>query len=317
MSPTPTVKTIDFGDLDPIFQRYQTRLVNRGRKPQTIANFTRAVVPFSNWLAQEGLSLKDVTEETLETYFSPANYLKLGYAPGTRRMHAVQVSAALRYAHRKGYLDADPTTDFECPPEPDPDPAKKLLTSAQLRQCWQDSPTWRHQTLFALLAFTGCRRDEIRLLAWEDIDLAQNIIYIRQAKGDKRREIPVHPFLREVLLSTPANPLHGQSTPLDSLLPLGHGRTGAVLWTRDRKSFYAGGQSFEKLKRPFAPSYGFHHFRKTTATSLRRNGVDPGIIDKILGWSARSIQDKYYVTHSGADLHKAILRLYADDPLGF
>jgi len=79
---------------------------------------------------------------------------------------------------------------------------------------------------------------------------------------------------------------------------------------------YATGQSFEKLKSKFAPDVGFHHFRKTTATSLRRNGVDPGVIDAILGWAARNVQDRYYVAVVDADLHKAILKLYADDPLG-
>ena len=60
----------------------------------------------------------------------------MGYSNGTRRLHAVQVWAASRCAHRKGYIATDPTADFEKPPEPDPDPKKKLLTSAQLRECW-------------------------------------------------------------------------------------------------------------------------------------------------------------------------------------
>jgi integrase len=313
MSPTPTIATVEV-DLDPIFAAYKTRLINRGRKHQTISNFVRAVVPFQNWLADEGINLKDVDEETLERYFSPANYEALGYSPGTRRLHAVQVSAALRYAHRKGYIKIDPTTDFEKPPEPNPDPAKKLLTSAQLRECWKNCRNWKHQTLFALLAFTGMRRDEIRLLDWQDIDLRENVIHVREgSKYDKRRTVPVHPFLREVLLRAPSR--HTE-TPLDSLLPLGHGKEGAVLWTRDRKTNYAGGQSFEKLKRAFAPDFGFHHFRKTAATSLRRNGVDPLLIDTICGWAARNVQDKYYVTVTPEDVHKAILKLYEDDPLG-
>jgi integrase len=315
MSPTPTIATVE-GDLDPIFAAYKTRLINRGRKHQTISNFVRSVVPFQNWLADEGIDLKDVDEETLERYFSPANYEALGYSPGTRRLHAVQVSAALKYAHRKGYIKTDPTADFEKPKEPNPDPAEKLLTSAQLRECWRNCGNWRHQTLFALLAFTGMRRDEVRLLNWENVDLTENVIYVREGvKYDKRRTVPIHPFLREVLLSTPGNPLHGPEPPFTAG-PLGHDRTGAVLWTRDRKTNYAGGQSFEKLKRAFAPNFGFHYFRKTAATSLRRNGVDPFLIDTICGWAARNVQDKYYVTVTPEDVHKAILKLYVDDPLG-
>lgn len=314
---SPTVATADI-ELDPIFERYKTRLVNRGRKHQTISNFVRSVAPFQHWLEEQGIPLTDVDEETLESYFSPSNFEALGYSNGTRRLHAVQVSAALRYAHRRGYIKTDPTADFEKPPEPDPDPKKKLLTSAQLRECWGNCKTWKHETLFALLAFTGMRRDEVRLLDWENVDLKENIIHVgaEGAKYAKRRVVPIHPLLREVLLRSEPNPLRGQDTPLDPLLPLGHGREGSVLWTRDRKGHYATGQSFEKLKSKFAPDVGFHHFRKTTATSLRRNGVDPGVIDAILGWAARNVQDRYYVAVVDADLHKAILKLYADDALG-
>ena len=36
----------------------------------------------------------------------------------------------------------------------------------------------------------------------------------------------------------------------------------------------------------------------------------------MLGWAARTVQDKYYVAVVTADLHRAILKLYVDDPLG-
>jgi site-specific recombinase XerD len=140
---SPTVATADIV-LDPIFERYKTRLVNRGRKVQTISNFVRAVAPFQWWLEQQGMKLADVDEETLETYFAPDHFKSLGYANGTRRLHAMQVCAALRYAHRKGYITVDPTTDFEKPPEPQPDPKEKLLSSAQLRECWGRCRNWRH-----------------------------------------------------------------------------------------------------------------------------------------------------------------------------
>jgi hypothetical protein len=53
-----------------------------------------------------------------------------------------------------------------------------------------------------------------------------------------------------------------------------------------------------------------HRFR------ARRNGVDPGVIDSILGWAPLTVQDKYYVAVVTADLHRAILKLYVDDPPG-
>jgi integrase len=105
--------------------------------------------------------------------------------------------------------------------------------------------------LFAVIAFTGKTRLEVQLLNWEDVDLKENVIHIGDdsAKFGKRRSVPVHPFLREVLLSSAANPVDGQDTPMDTLLLLGARTKGPVLWTRDRKSHYAGGKSFEDFGR--------------------------------------------------------------------
>jgi hypothetical protein len=41
-----TARTLADSPLDLLFERYRTRLINRGRKSQTIYNFVRAAVPF-------------------------------------------------------------------------------------------------------------------------------------------------------------------------------------------------------------------------------------------------------------------------------
>jgi len=35
----------------------------------------------------------------------------------------------------------------------------------------------------------------------------------------------------------------------------------------------------------------------------------------MLGWAPRNVQDRYYIAVMDADLHRAILKLYVDDPL--
>lgn len=43
----------------------------------------------------------------------------------------------------------------------------------------------------------------------------------------------------------------------------------------------------------------------------------PGdVIDKIMGWAPAGVRARYYVKTKDASLQKAILKLYADDPLG-
>ncbi len=89
--------------------------------------------------------------------------------------------------------------------------------------------------------------------------------------------------------------------------------TTKITVAQEAGGIYAAGQSFEKLKRPFAPQHGFHAFRRTVASSLARNAVDGDTIDKIMGWAAAGIRAKYYVQKTPDDLRNAINRLYLDD----
>jgi site-specific recombinase XerD len=93
-----------------ISERYITRLVNRGRKPQTIANARHALIAFAAWLDEQGIAGEDVTEDHIEAYFAPSRF---PHSQGTRRVHAMQVKAAYRYAHRRGWVKTDPFVEFE------------------------------------------------------------------------------------------------------------------------------------------------------------------------------------------------------------
>jgi integrase len=293
-----TARTLADSPLDLLFERYRTRLMNRGRKPQTIYNFVRAAVPFQRWLEERGVAPADATEDEVDAYFSPSRFPQ---SPGTRRMHSVQIRAAYRYAHRRGWVKADPTVDFELPPEPDPTPT--VLSSAELRTIRDRCRNWKHETLWGLLVYTGMRRDELRRAAWEDVDLDALTLSV-VGKGGKPRTVPIHPALAEILERASDANAHTQGE-----------KTGAVLWTETGRTFYSGVQSFERALQPIAPEHGFHVFRRTVATSLARNGVRPDVIDRIMGWQPRSIRDRYYVVTQLDDLHRAILKLYLDDPI--
>jgi integrase len=124
-------------------------------------------------------------------------------------------------------------------------------------------------------------------------------------KGDKRRTVPIHPTLKRVLSVAPAV---GQITTQEL-------KSGPVLWTQGHGGHYCGqGGSFNRLLHPLTDE-GFHIFRKTVATSLSRNGIEDTMIFKILGWEAPNMYGKHYYAPNGADMHRAILKLYADSPL--
>ena len=56
-----------------------------------------------------------------------------------------------------------------------------------------------------LLMLTGCRRNEILMLRWEDVDLEHDEIRLRDAKTGARA-VPLSPTARQVLVSLPRQP---------------------------------------------------------------------------------------------------------------
>jgi integrase len=154
---------------------------------------------------------------------------------------------------------------------------------------------------FHLLAYTGMRRSEIRGLKWDDGDPAASVLRLETqtirviGKGRKPRLVPVHPALGEVLV-------HHRAEPGRYVVP-SDGKNGVAM------------ETIIDMSRRLHPTYTPHDYRRTVATSLRRNGVDSGVIDRIMGWAPSSIFRRYYDNVADAELHRAILKLYADDPV--
>ena len=66
--------------------------------------------------------------------------------------------------------------------------------------------TWASAcTALRLLMLTGCRRNEILTLRWEDVDLEHDELRLRQAKTGARA-VPLSPAAREILAALPRTP---------------------------------------------------------------------------------------------------------------
>ncbi|HAH06681.1 MAG TPA: hypothetical protein DCM05_09175 [Elusimicrobia bacterium] len=79
-------------------------------------------------------------------------------------------------------------------------PPERFLTESEVRALLSAC----HSRIFPIVAcalMTGMRRGEILGMRWEHIDLERNLIYILRSKSGKRREIPLAPKLKDLLLS--------------------------------------------------------------------------------------------------------------------
>lgn len=267
-----------------IFDEYRNRLERRGRHHKTVTGFNSASTRWLEWCQEVGIDPADPDPLELERYFD-----ELTLAPGTKRNHLVQLRAAYRYAQRRGVIGRDPTIEVELPRVPDFTP--RVIPVRFLRTARDGITDESQYLLFHAAVYTGMRQHEILKLRYEDITLRDRTIEVI-GKGGKRRLVPIHPALGELLPDNSA---------------------GFVFTGRGGKKA-APSTLLLRLQR-ILPGYGFHDVRRTVASSLDANGVEEGLIYKIMGWSRNTVFDRHYRNVAPERLQQAILRLYADDPL--
>jgi integrase len=158
-----------------------------------------------------------------------------------------------------------------------------------------DKDSWdKYSLLFSLLAFTGCRPQEICTIKRNQIDWGRNVFSIEHTKTGVPRFVPIPPNLVDTIkiyLNT-----------IDSEY-LFITRKGEVL---SDKSYY---HNFKKrmeilgIDRPHITPYSFRH---SYATSLLEADVNIHKIAKLMGHSIT--QTSHYEHLTTKDLQKAIIR---------
>lgn len=268
-----------------VFDQYSERLRRKRKSPHTIRLFADAAGKLTTWLQAQGLTAETATMDDLEAYFD-----QLPLAPSSRNVHLRYIRAAYNYAAKRGSIRHNPALDVE---EVEEDPREpRVIPNAELRAILDGAWLPRDVMFAHLLAYTGCRRGEVVRLRWEDVRPEDGVLYV-MGKGRKPRYVPIHPALGELLARGGDSEFVVSST----------GRNGCAA------------QTVTEMTRRLHPTYTPHDYRRTVATSLARNGVRDDLIDRIMGWAPDSVRGKFYRQIATPELQRAILRLYADDPL--
>lgn len=280
--------------LHPLFQAYLSHLKRKGRDSKTISRNRYALVRLNVWLAEVGLDPLSATEVLLEEYVA---WLASSFAETTASRETAHVKAAFRYGVRLGMLAQNPAAEVELPKVAEIEPA--VFSNEQLRRIRAAISTDLEEVIFYGLAYAGLRRHELVELAWDAVDFKGQFLTIR-GKGGKLRRVPLHPILAEVLV------IRLRRYPSSETV-LGRGgslrNVNAVLARLLDRAGVDGGN------RPA------HRFRKTVATVLYEEGVQPDAIDRIMGWSPTSIRSRYYTRIGDRSLYDAMVRLYVSEPI--
>jgi integrase len=161
------------------------------------------------------------------------------------------------------------------------------------------SPRWRPLVITA--AFTGLRASELRGLTWNDVDLKEGMITVRQRadrfceigspkSASSRRDVPLMPIVVNTLREWK---LAGPKSDLDLVFPTGNG-------TVHRHANMAE-QGFKETQRKAGlvttdgkPLYGVHVLRHFAASLFIEQGFAPKRVQALMGHSSITITfDRY------------------------
>ena len=219
------------------------------------------------------------------------------------------VRAVMTFAVDKGYLNRNPTPQMKFRTSDKlkggltEDQAKRFLNLArEMKAVWY--PHW------AMALLTGMRSGELYALRWENVNLDDRLIYVKEAWNnkdgikctksghDRVLEIapPLVPILRELKIAN------------------GCGDDGFVL---PRLRQWDKGDQAREL-RMFLEGMGikpirFHDLRASWATMLLSKGVAPIVVMKMGGWRDMKTM-QVYVRQAGVDIRGASDVLDFHDP---
>lgn len=145
-----------------------------------------------------------------------------------------------------------------------------FLTKEQIKMLLKNAPS-NIKPILKCALMTGMRRGEILNLTWNDIDLVNGIIYIRDSKSGKSRQIPMIPELIETFQN----------------LPKKKGKVFDIKIECLRKRFN------KLLKSLNITNFRWHDLRHTMASQFVMNNGDLVVLKELLGHSSMNLTLRY------------------------
>jgi site-specific recombinase XerD len=179
----------------------------------------------------------------------------------------------------------------------------RLLAVVERQDVWK---RWHHgkrerdRLLLALFAYAGLRRSELLGVDIEDVDLAQRLLRVRNAKGGRARVVPIHPALAPLFVGY----LASRDMPVAGPLFVGvHGRRLSQTMLAQTFTHYARAAGVSERKR-VTP----HTLRHVFASELLRAGANLRQIQELLGHKHLDSTQRY-TRVTAHELRGAVKRL--------
>lgn len=217
-----------------------------------------------------------------------------GFAAQVNRVRS-QILAALNWAVEREYLDVNPAAAVKKRKiEASRD---RVLNDDELQAIWRtaDRLPDPSRSLVKAWILTGQRRDEVRCMAWSEVDLTRALwtLPAGRNKGKRDHEIPLAPAMVELLRALR--------------------RRGAPVFTTTGAKAYSGQKRLKAIldRESGVTGWTFHDFRRTASTGMAALHVPQDTIDRVLN-HAKGTLAGVYNRHEYLDQKRKALEAWAE-----
>jgi integrase len=208
------------------------------------------------------------------------------------------LSAMWTWGLRTGLIESDinPVAFTVRLPETSRD---RTLKGAELKAIWNSTDDGKdYSRIVRLCLLTGCRREEIGGLQWEQIQDDRIVFGADRMKGKLPHEIALLPMISSTLPKRPDNAAGAV---------FGKRGTGFSGWSKSKFSLDAklAGLGTE------LPAWGLHDFRRTVSTTLHDDGVEPLVVEALLAHKQQGVAAVYNRASFREAKRAALMRWHA------
>lgn len=274
--------------------------------PEQVNRNVNTVKAFLVWAQIENLD--GITRAAVQDYL--AHLGQIGRSPKTIRNHHGSLSAFCRFLADRGVLPSNPCQRMQLPRI-----EKRVPVFLNDKECAQALSLARKHGIYAEVCtalHTGLRLNELRMLRWEDVDLAGRSLLVRKSKSGRPRQVWLNTKALAALQEQREK--YGR---FEFVFPGGRGMSEITRgsWGRNRprrrkwwttKALLTLQARIPKFSEaaPGTAGRGFHLFRHTFASHLAQHGVS---LFKISVWLGHSdVKTTQVYAHLSPDFDEEI-----------
>ncbi len=245
------------------------------------------------------------------------NDLEPTMSPKTLRNVHVVLRRALGQAMRAGVVRRNVASREYVEPPKVPDREPDALTTTQVRRLLDAAKGDRLEALLVLGVATGLRQGELLGLAWEDLDLANGFVHVRQAlvrvNGEydladpktnrSKRSVPLAPAVVRAMES------HRERTVRAGFVPIPTGPVFTNTTGGELSGSWLTHHFYALLAKAELPRYPFKILRATFSSRLAEAGVSDVVIARLMGHARTHTTKRHYIADRPEDAIAAIGRL--------